>query len=105
MDPELNAAAEQFGRDMVAENVSGLINAMTPSGMSNGLALQAQRQATGQSLKATGFEHRYMAQQGDDHLIDLVLTSEAGEGVIETRWRNVFGLWKVDGMVLKSTSS
>lgn len=100
---ELKDVAEQFAKDLMNQNLPGLMMAMTPAGMTNAMALQAQRQASGQTGAMTGYEVVVGEQQGDDRLVDLVMKSADGEGVIETRWRDVAGLWKVDGLVLKAT--
>ena len=100
---ELKDVAEQFAKDLMNQNITGLMMAMTPAGMTNAMALQAQRQAAGQTAPMTGFEVVIGETKGDDHMVDLVMKSAEGEGVIESRWRDVAGLWKVDGLTLKAT--
>lgn len=99
---ELKDVAEQFARDLMNQNIAGLMMAMTPAGMTSAMALQAQRQASGQNAAATGFRVVETGQEGDDHLVDIVMQTADGEGVIATRWRDVAGLWKVDGLALKT---
>lgn len=99
---ELKDVAEQFAKDLMNQNIAGLMMAMTPAGMTQAMALQAQRQASGQAGPMTGFEVVVGEQQGDDHLVDLVMKSAEGDGVIESRWRDVAGLWKVDGLALRA---
>lgn len=98
---ELKDVAEQFAKDLMNQNLPGLMMAMTPAGMTSAMALQAQRQAAGQTAPATGFEIVETGQEGDDHLLDIVMKTADGEGVISTRWRDVAGLWKVDRLDLK----
>ena len=52
MDRELRDAAEQFGRDMVAENVAGLAQAM-------------MRRASGESTRLSDREHHVLVLLAD----------------------------------------
>jgi hypothetical protein len=40
-------------------------------------------------------------EEGEDHLVDIVMKNAGGEGVIQTKWKDVAGAWKVDDIALK----
>ncbi len=99
---ELKETADQFAKDMLAQNIAGLMMVFTPEGMGKAMTMQAQMQASGQAQPAaTGVEIRLGAQEGDDHLVDIVMKTEQGEGVMATRWRDIAGAWKVNDIALK----
>lgn len=99
---ELKDSAEQFAKDLIAQNIAGLMMVFTPEGMGKAMAMQAQMQASGQAQQpATGFEVRVAGQDGDDHLVDIVMQNPGGEGVIATKWRDIAGAWKVNDIGLK----
>lgn len=99
---ELKDAADQFAKDLMNQNISGLMMVFTPNGMSKAMAMQAQVAASGGQQPSTGFEIRLNGQQGDDHLVDIVMKNATGEGIIETKWKDVAGAWKVDDMGIKA---
>lgn len=100
---ELQEAADQFARDLVGQNIAGLMMAFTPNGMGKAMAMQGQMQASGQPQSAaTGYEVRMNGQEGEDHLVEIVMKTAQGEGVIATRWKDVEGAWKVDDIALKA---
>jgi len=41
-------------------------------------------------------------QEGDDHLVDIVMGAGGESRTIATRWKDIAGSWKVDGIVLKA---
>jgi len=98
---ELKDTAEQFAKDLMNQNIAGLMMAFTPAGMGKAMALQAQQQARGPQPPATGVEVELQGQEGDDHLVDIIMKNAEGHGVIATRWREVAGSWKVDDMAVK----
>ncbi|MCK9520935.1 MAG: hypothetical protein M0R74_18215 [Dehalococcoidia bacterium] len=98
---ELKDTAEQFAKDLMNQNVAGLMMAFTPEGMGKAMALQAQQQAAGPQPPATGVEVEVLGQEGDDHVVDIIMKNAEGQGVIATRWRDIAGAWKVNDMVLK----
>jgi hypothetical protein len=98
---ELKDTAEQFAKDLAAQNIAGLMMAFTPAGMGKAMALQAQRQAAGPQPAATGIEVVLQGQEGDDHLVDIIMKNAEGQGVIATKWKDVAGAWKVDDMSIK----
>ncbi|SRR5690606_30881060 len=98
---ELKETAEQFAKDLMNQNIAGLMMAFTPEGMSKAMALQAQQQAAGPQPPTTGVEVQVLGQEGDDHLVDIILKNDQGQGVIATKWRDVAGAWKVNDMALK----
>lgn len=100
---ELKDSAEQFAKDLIAQNIAGLMMVFTPNGMSKAMAMQAQMQASGTAQQpATGFEIEVKGQEGEDHLVDIVMKRDDGQGVIETKWKDVAGAWKVDDITLKA---
>ncbi len=40
-------------------------------------------------------------EDGEDSLVDVVLKNEDGQVTIETRWRQVEGIWKVNDLQVK----
>lgn len=98
---ELKDVAEQFAKDLMNQNISGLMMVFTPNGMSKAMAMQAQVQSAGPQPPTTGVEVRLNGQEGDDHLVDIVMKNDGGEGVIATKWKDVAGAWKVDDMAPK----
>ncbi|MEX2080023.1 MAG: hypothetical protein WEC33_00260 [Dehalococcoidia bacterium] len=98
---ELKDSAEQFAKDLIAQNIAGLMMVFTPNGMSKAMAMQAQM-ASQPQVPAIGFEVKVGAQEGEDHLVDIVMKNADGEGVIQTKWKDVAGAWKVDDIGLKT---
>lgn len=98
---ELKDAAEQFAKDLVAQNIAGLMMVFTPNGMGKAMAMQAQVQAQGPQAPNTGIDVLVGAQEGEDHLVDIVMKNADGQGIIATKWRDVGGAWKVDDIGLK----
>lgn len=100
--PDLKESAEQFARDLTSLNIAGLMMAFTPDGMAKAMAMQAERAASGQPQPAaTGFEVELAGQDGDDHLVDIVLKNAEGQATMATRWRDIAGAWKVNDMAMK----
>ncbi len=101
---DLKEAAEQFAKDLVSQNIAGLMMAFTPNGMGQAMALQSQMQAAGgpQPTGTPTVTVELQGQEGDDHLVDIVMSSDAGSRTIATRWKDVAGSWKVDGIALKA---
>ncbi len=99
---DLSEVADQFAKDLIAQNIAGLMMAFTPTGMGKAMTMQAQMQASGQAqAPSTGYEIKLNGQEGEDHLVDIVMKRADGEGVISTRWKDVAGAWKVDDIGLK----
>lgn len=89
--PDLQEAAQQFAKDILANNIAGLMPVFTPAGMGKAMAMQGQG---GGAQGATDFD---IADQGDG-LIHITFKAADGEGTIFTRWVDVDGVWKVDDM-------
>jgi hypothetical protein len=88
---DLTEAADQFAKDLIAQNLGGLMMVFTPEGMGKAMAMQAQMQGGGQPQPAaTGFEIRPDGQDGDDHLVDVALKNADGGGNRD-RWRDIVG--------------
>lgn len=99
---DLQATAETFANDLKNQNIAGLMMAFTPNGMAKAMAMQSQMQAAGGQQPVTGVEVTLNGQEGDDHLVDVVMKNEGGQAIIATRWKDVAGAWKVDDMALKA---
>jgi hypothetical protein len=98
---ELKEVADQFAKDLIAQNIAGLMMAFTPTGMGKAMAMQAQVQANGPQAPNTGYDVQVKGQEGDDTLVDIVMKTADGEGIITTKWKDVAGSWKVDDIALK----
>ena len=99
---ELKDAAEQFAKDLMAQNIAGLMMAFTPNGMGKAMAMQAQMQASGAQPQTTGFEVNVLGPDGEDQAVDIVMKNADGQGVIATKWKDVAGAWKVDDISIKA---
>lgn len=97
----LEETADQFARDLAAQNLAGLMMSFTAEGMYKAMALQAQRQAAGPQPPATGYAITLQGADGEDQVVDIVMKTAEGEGTIVTRWRDVAGSWKVNDMAVK----
>ena len=99
---DLKESAEQFGRDLMNQNIAGLMMAFTPNGMTQAMALQGQMAGQPQPTGTPTLNVEVGGQEGEDHLVDLVMSSDAGSRTIATRWKEIAGAWKVDGISLKN---
>lgn len=101
---ELKESAEQFGRDLMNQNIAGLMMAFTPNGMGQAMALQSQMAGGPQPSGAPKMSIEVGAQEGEDHLVDIVMGSEGNPETvtIATRWKDVAGAWKVDAISRKA---
>ncbi len=97
---DLQSSAEQFAKDLIAQNIAGLMVAFTPEGMGKAMAMQAQTAGQPQPT-ASEFEVNVLGQEGDDHLVDLVMKTADGDRTIGTKWRDVAGSWKVNDIGVK----
>ena len=97
---ELKEAADQFARDLAAQNIAGLMMAFTPNGMMKAMAMQQEMAAAGPQAPATGFEVNITG----DTTVDIVLQNPNGEATIATTWIEdaATSAWKVDDMALKA---
>jgi hypothetical protein len=90
---DLQAAADKFIEDLIAQNMAGLMGTLTPSGMSKAMAM-------GQGPQPAGPPTRKKAvlgePDGDDHPVELQLATATQEIVVGTVWREVAGIWKVN---------
>ena len=87
----LHDAADQLARDIIANNLMGLMRAFTASGMKKALTVQAQ---TGGAQDATG----YAIEERGDGVVHIIFTAPGGGGAIVTRWVASGDSWKVDDM-------
>lgn len=99
---DLQAVAEQFAKDLAAQNIAGLMMAFTPNGMGQAMALQSQMAASGGPQPANAeVKVELGGTEGDLSLVDLVFSGAEGSRVIATKWLDQAGAWKVDGIALK----
>ena len=100
---ELKETADQFAKDLVAQNIAGLMMAFTPAGMGKAMAMQAQVQAAGPQSPTTGFDLNEIGDDGAHKVIEIVMKRADGEGIIVTRWLgDATAGWKVDDIGLKA---
>lgn len=100
---ELKDSAEQFAKDLMNQNIAGLMMAFTPNGMGQAMALQSQMAGAPPPTGAPTMSVEVGGQEGEDYLVDIVMGSEGGESrTIATRWKDIAGAWKVDGIALKA---
>ena len=88
---DLLQTADQFARDLIANNVAGLMPVFTPVGIGQAMALQAQPDS------AQGSSEYEISDQGEN-LLHITFRGDDGEGTIFTQWVEVEGVWKVDGI-------
>jgi hypothetical protein len=96
---ELKEAADQFAKDLAAQNIAGLMMAFTPNGMMKAMAMQGQMAAAGPQPSVTGFD----VNVTDGSNVDIVLKNADGSVTISTTWVEdaTTSAWKVDDMALK----
>ena len=97
---DLKDAAEQFTKDLIAQNIAGLMVAFTPEGMGKAMAMQAQM-AGQPPATPSGFEVQVGATEGEDHAVDIVMKTADGDRTIATKWREIAGAWKVNDIGVK----
>ena len=88
---DLLQTADQFARDLIANNIAGLMPMFTPVGIGQAMALQAQPDS------AEGSDEYEIADQGAN-LLHITFRGDDGEGTIFTQWVEIEGLWKVDAI-------
>lgn len=107
--PSIQEAADQLGKDMITQNMASLMMALTPEGMMKAMALQGQLMAAQAAAAAAGVQPpapltaataEVKGQEGDDQLVELSLHSAEGVAVVQTRWRELAGVWKVNDFLL-----
>lgn len=99
---DLNETATQFAKDLISQNIAGLMMAFTPIGMGKAMALQSQLAASGGQGAISGFDIVENGAEGDDRLVDIVMKTADGERALFTRWKDVAGSWKVDDIGVKA---
>ncbi|HNM79086.1 MAG TPA: hypothetical protein PKI89_12000 [Tepidiformaceae bacterium] len=101
---DLKASAETFANDLINQNIAGLMMAFTPNGMGQAMALQGQMASQPQPQGKPSVTVNLNGQEGEDHLVDLVMSAEGSDQTttIVTRWKDVAGAWKVDAIALKA---
>ncbi|MCZ2110621.1 MAG: hypothetical protein LC118_13815 [Dehalococcoidia bacterium] len=99
---DLMEAANTFAQDLKNQNLAGLMMAFTPP-VGQAMGLQAQLQASGQPADPNATVTAVAAgEEGALKLVDLVFKGATGEQTIATKWADVGGSWKVDGISLKA---
>lgn len=99
---ELKETAEQFAKDLIAQNVAGLMMVFTPTGMMQAMTLQQQMAAQGGQPAASGFAVELTGQDGDDSLADITLQGADGSVTLATRWKQDATGWKIDQIAMKA---
>ncbi len=99
---ELKDSADQFAKDLAAQNIAGLMMAFTPNGMMQAMALQQQMASAPQPGGTPTIDVNVLGQEGDDHLVEIVMAGAEASTTIATRWKDVAGAWKVDAIGLKA---
>ncbi|MGD9932529.1 MAG: hypothetical protein AB7T37_02330 [Dehalococcoidia bacterium] len=97
---ELKDAADQFAKDLVAQNIAGLMLAFTPAGMMKAMAMQGQMAAAGPQPPATGYD---VTIEGED-AATVTLKNPNGEARISTKWMldAATSTWKVDDIQVEA---
>ncbi|MEP6872353.1 MAG: hypothetical protein ABI939_10950 [Anaerolineaceae bacterium] len=98
---ELQQVADQFAKDLAAQNIAGLMMAFTPNGMGQAMALQAQMAAAGPQPANAELIVEVTGTEGASSLVDLIFKGAEGSRTIATKWIDVAGAWKVDAISLK----
>lgn len=95
---DLKESAEKFIEDLVAQNMGGLMAALTSEGMGKAMALGQGAQPTGTPTRK---EAILLDAEGDNYPVDLILATETQEFVIGTTWKQVGDDWKVNDIQIK----
>ena len=97
---ELKDAADQFAKDLAAQNIAGLMMAFTPNGMMKAMAMQQTMAAAGPQPPSTGFDVNVTG----DTTVDIVLKNANGEATINTTWIEdaATSAWKVDDIAIQA---
>ena len=98
---ELQQVADQFARDLAAQNLAGLMMAFTPTGMGQAMALQGQMAAAGPPPANAQVSVEVTGTEGAIFLVDIIFKGDDGSRTIATKWIDVAGAWKVDAINLK----
>lgn len=95
----LKDAAEEFAKNLVSQNIAGLMMTFTPNGMMKALAMQGQLAAGNQSRTVTGYD---VTVDGEDSA-RLVLRNPDGEARIQMKWLldPVSSTWKLDDIAVE----
>ena len=97
---ELKEAADRFAKDLMSQNIAGLMLSFTPAGMMKAMAMQGQMAAAGPQPPATGYE---VSIEGEDSAL-VVLKNANGEAKISTKWMidPATSTWKVDDIQVEA---
>ena len=99
---ELQQVADQFAKDLAAQNIAGLMMAFTPTGMGQAMALQAQMAAAGPSPANAEVIVEVTGTEGATSLVDIIFKGAEASRTIATKWIDIAGAWKVDAIGLKA---
>ena len=96
---ELKEAAEEFAKNLVSQNIAGLMMAFTPNGMMKAMAMQGQMAAGGTPPKITEYD---VTVDGVDSA-RLVLRNPDGEVCVQMKWLldSLSSTWKVDDIAVE----
>ena len=106
--PSIEEAADTFAKDLLAQNIAGLMMVFTPEGMMKAMAIQGQLQARAAEAAAagrtpapiTGYTVAVKALEGDDQVVHIITESADGTAELMTRWRELEGAWKLNDMAI-----
>ena len=99
---DLQQIADQFAKDLAAQNIAGLMMAFTPTGMGQAMALQSQMAAAGPPPANAQVVVEVTGTEGATSLVDIIFKGDDGSRTNATRWIDVAGVWKVDAIGLKA---
>ncbi len=88
------AAAHLHAKALVEGDIGTAFLGMTPEGFASAMEVG---NTTWNVLSYELGEHR---QQGDDFIVDIIFFTDVGRQELQYRFRDVDGVWKVDGVEL-----
>jgi len=99
---DLQATAEQFARDLIAQNMGGLMMVFTPNGLMQAMTLQQELAAQpGGQPQATGSKVEVLGKDGEDSLAEVTLLGADTAVTLSTRWKEDAMGWKIDQIAVK----
>lgn len=104
--PDLEEAVNTLAKDLLSQNIAGLLMVFTPEAIAKAMAMQVQLQARAAELTAQGktpapargYTIAIGDQQDEDQTALISLESADGTAEIRTLWRELDGLWKVTSL-------
>lgn len=90
----LAEAVDQLARDMIANNIAGMMPMFTPQGLMQALALQGGEQ----SAEGSDAYEVTPVEGAEGNRYEIRFSGEDGEGGIYTDWVEIDETWKVDAI-------